>query len=355
MRRTASTLLLALGLIISGCAPAEPTPAGAEEPLAPGTEADSVIAEGRVEPVRYAEIALSASGLVSKVLLQEDDEVNAGDLIAQLEASQTLSLEDAQANALTELTAAYEAVRDAQYELDNFDVPSDFSGQSATEAVRSTREKLDAAREAFEPYEDLSERRVELTARERQDESKIYRDTAKLFKKRLDDAWSKYRTAITWLEHDSALEAAAARLDQAQENYDALLDPSFSEDTAGLRAALANAELRAPFAGVITQLDLKVGEFASAGQPVVTIADMTSWVVRTTDLTELDVVSIREGADATILLDAIPNEPIAASVMQISQGYSEKQGDIVYEVTLVLAEVPPGIRWGMTAEVRFDM
>jgi multidrug resistance efflux pump len=221
--------------------------------------------------------------------------------------------------------------------------------------VRSTREKLDAAREAFEPYEDLSERRVELTARERQDESKIYRDTAKLFKKRLDDAWSKYRTAITWLEHDSALEAAAARLDQAQENYDALLDPSFSEDTAGLRAALANAELRAPFAGVITQLDLKVGEFASAGQPVVTIADMTSWVVRTTDLTELDVVSIREGADATILLDAIPNAPIAASVMQISQGYSEKQGDIVYEVTLVLAEVPPGIRWGMTAEVRFDM
>ena len=44
---------------------------------------------------------------------------------------------------------------------------------------------------------------------------------------------------------------------------------SSAENTAGTRAALANAELRAPFAGPITNLNLKVGEFAASGTPVV--------------------------------------------------------------------------------------
>ena len=55
-----------------------------------------------------------------------------------------------------------------------------------------------------------------------------------------------------------------------KKTYDALQDPSFSADTAGTRAALANAEVRAPFPGVITDLNLKVGEFAASGQPVIT-------------------------------------------------------------------------------------
>ena len=60
----------------------------------------------------------------------------------------------------------------------------------------------------------------------------------------------------------------------------------------GIRAALANAEVRSPFAGTITNLDLKVGEFAASGTPVVTIADLSKWVVKTTDLTEIDVVNV---------------------------------------------------------------
>ena len=142
-------------------------------------------------------------------------------------------------------------------------------------------------------------------------------------------------------------------MDQAQRDYNSLQDPSFAEDTVGARAALANAEVRAPFAGVVTDLNLKVGEFAAAGQPVVTVADTSNWVVKTTDLTEINVVSLKEGQPVTVKLDAIPGVELKGNVLSIGQSYSKNQGDIVYEVTVLLTDQNPAMRWGMTAAVTF--
>ena len=133
-----------------------------------------------------------------------------------------------------------------------------------------------------------------------------------------------------------------------------MLDSSFAEDTASARAALANAEVRALFSGTVTNLDLKVGQFAALGQPVITIANLSSWVVKTTDLTEIDVVSLREGQSVTVTLDAIPGVTLNGKVLTIGENYSEKQGDVVYEVTVLLTDQNPAMRWGMTAEVKFE-
>ena len=151
----------------------------------------------------------------------------------------------------------------------------------------------------------------------------------------------------------AALENARADLVRAQKDYDSLHDASLSEDTAGVRAALANAEVRAPFPGTVTNIDLKVGEFAGAGTPVVTIADLSKWVVKTTDLTEIDVVNIEEGEPVTVTLDAMPSVELKGNVLSIAQNFSEKQGDIVYEVTILLTTADAGMRWGMTAQVNF--
>ncbi|MBK9210975.1 MAG: HlyD family efflux transporter periplasmic adaptor subunit [Anaerolineales bacterium] len=96
----------------------------------------------------------------------------------------------------------------------------------------------------------------------------------------------------------------------------------------------------------------KVGEFAS-GQPVITIADNSKWVVKTTDLTEIDVVKIKEGQAVTVTLDALPGVELSGNVLSISQNFSENQGDVVYEVTILLTEKDPAMRWGMTAIVKF--
>ena len=347
---TALMIFVAIGLLLAACSPAATTPTPEAIPTVQAD--DIVVAEGRVEPVRYTALALNANGLVSEVLIKEGDTVKPGDVIARVENSQAKTLESAQADALKALTEAYQAVRDAQFALDDFDVPSDFGGMTPGEAVESTLKKLNAARDAFEPYKNLSDRRLKLT--ENEEDNPILHDAAKRTKKALDDAWAKYRKAVQWLDRQSALESAQVQLVQAQKDYDSLQDASFAENTAGARAALANAELRAPFAGTVTNLDLKVGEFAASGSPVATIADFSSWVVKTTDLTEIDVVNLKEGQPVTLTLDAIPGVTLKGYVQSIGQNYSEKQGDVVYQVTVLLTDNQPAMRWGMTAQVKFE-
>jgi hypothetical protein len=45
---------------------------------------------------------------------------------------------------------------------------------------------------------------------------------------------------------------------------------------------------------------------------------------------------------------------LTGSVLSIGQSYSENQGDIVYEVTVLLTDTHPAMRWGMTAAVVFE-
>ena len=350
-RRAATLILPILALTLSACGSGT-TPTATPQTV-PTVKAPSVVvAEGRVEPIRYAELALNSNGLVSEVLHKEGDVVKAGDVIARLENSEAKTLVSAQADALQAMTSGYEAVRDAKYRLDNFDIPLEFVGMTPTQAVKITEDRLNAARAAFEPYRYLDEKQLELTDAEK--ENPLLRSTPKRLKKEVDDAWGKYRKAVDWLDRDSALANALAELARSQKDYASLQDVNFSEDTAGIRAALANAEVRAPFAGTITNLDLKVGEFAASGTPVVTIADLSDWVVKTTDLTEIDVVNIQEHQPVALTLDALPGVTLKGTVMSIAQNFGEKQGDIIYKVTVLLSDKNPQMRWGMTAQVNFE-
>jgi HlyD family secretion protein len=331
--------LIALSLLLTACAMpsgASPTP---EATLIPTVLADTtIVTDGRLEPVHFADLALSGSGLVTEVLVKEGDQVKPGQVIARLEGPATQTIEEARRATVEAVNDAYDAVRQAQYDLDNFDVPTEFDGLTPNEAVEAAIKKVNEARAAFEPYEDYA----------------VNNPTRKDFKDRLDDAWSKYRKAIQWLDLTTALEFAQTRLADAQADLALLNDPNTSEHAIARLAVLANAELRAPFAGTITSLNLKVGEYANAGQAVITLADLSAWVVKTTDLTEIDVVKLGEGQPVTIILDALAGKEFNGNILFISQTYAESQGDIVYEVTILLTETDPLMRWGMTAEVKFE-
>ena len=135
MKHIKLIIFLVLALSIAACSAAQPTAEATQIPTVVAD--DTIIAEGKLQPIHYTELALNASGLVSEVLFTEGDKVAAGDVIARLDANEAQTLETAQVKAAQELTAAYQEVRDAQFELDNFDVPGAFEGMTPTEAVRS--------------------------------------------------------------------------------------------------------------------------------------------------------------------------------------------------------------------------
>jgi len=55
-----------------------------------------------------------------------------------------------------------------------------------------------------------------------------------------------------------------------------------------------------------------------------------------------------------VTLDAIPDVRLNGTVLSIGQRYTENQGDVVYEVTVLLTDTNPAMRWGMTSEVKFE-
>lgn len=374
MKNKVIVALALLGLFAAACG--APTPA-AEATHIPTVQADdTIIAEGRLEPIKFTQVSLNASGLVSALPIEEGDQVAAGDVLAVVQSEEAQTLDDARAKAGQELTEAYEEFRDAQSRLDDFDIPNRWEGMTPTEAVADTLVKLNQARAEFEPYKHLSEKYLNygepgvdlsemspeeleehfkhLEAEKYQEEERPVTGAPRIKKKALDEAWELYRIAIRWLDLETEFQNAQARVANAEADFNALQDGDFSLDTAGLRAILASAELRAPHAGVITNLDLKVGEFASTGSPVVTIADISKWLIKTSDLTEIDVVDVSEGQPVTVKLDAIPGVEFKGHVLSISQEYSENQGDVVYEVTILLTDIDPAMRWGMTAVVTFE-
>ncbi len=331
-------VIITLSLLVSACSGIAAGAVATPSPIPTVIADTAIVSDGRLEPVRYAEIALNAGGLVSEVLVKEGDQVKAGQVIAIIEGANAQTLEDAKVEAMKELNAAYDNLRQSQIAMDDFDVPSDFAGMTPTQAVQKMLGAVNKARDEFEPYKSVS----------------LSNQSARDYRRRLDDAWSKYRKAVQWMQLTTNLEAAQAGLNEAQADYDSLSDANFAEATAGRRAALANAELRVPFSGTVMSMKLKAGESATAGQAAVTIADTSNWVVKTTDLTEIDVVKLSEGQPVTITLDALPEKALKGNVLLIGQSYSENQGDIVYEVTILLTETDPAMRWGMTAAAKFE-
>jgi multidrug resistance efflux pump len=239
-----------------------------------------------------------------------------------------------------------------------------------TEALKYTSANLEEARVKFEPFRYLEERLEWEMRRDHPNDlnEEVYRSTAKNYKKQLDDAWAEYNKAIKWATLESDLKKAQAEVAETEKEYNLLSSGSNAEEKAvaeaqyeaaranlaAARAALADVELKAPFAGTVAGLEVKTGETVTPGQVAVSVADFSGWIVKTTDLTELDVVDISEGQAASITLDAIPLEILDGKAKLIGQNYSEKQGDVVYEVTVELTESVPNMRWGMTAVVKFS-
>ena len=149
---------------------------------------------------------------------------------------------------------------------------------------------------------------------------------------------------LATLQAESAVSQAEAGVAQAEAALDSALD------------ALARRTLTAPFAGIVADIQTEIGEIVASGNPVVTFADFGGWLVKTTDLTELDVVALKAGDRVEVQVDAIPGEIIMGTVKNISPTSQLTRGDVTYEVTISLDDsgnLP--LRWGMTVFVDVDV
>lgn len=138
---------------------------------------------------------------------------------------------------------------------------------------------------------------------------------------------------------ESAVTQAEASVTQAEADVEAA------------QKALNRMTLTAPFDGAVGEILTEVGELVGPGMPVVRYADFGGWLVKTTDLTELDVVAVKNGLPAAVRFDALQGEELAGVVTDIASVASVVRGDVTYEVTIDLEDSDLPLRWGMTSFV----
>lgn len=117
------------------------------------------------------------------------------------------------------------------------------------------------------------------------------------------------------------------------------------------KLALDRLELISFMDGTVVSINVEVGEYASPGVPVVSLADLSVWQLETDDLTEIDVVKVAEGQKVDVRFDALPSETFSATISRIKPRSVTKAGDVTYTVVIVLDDADPRLRWGMTAFV----
>jgi multidrug efflux pump subunit AcrA (membrane-fusion protein) len=173
--------------------------------------------------------------------------------------------------------------------------------------------------------------------------------------------------SITLRALDTAVQAARANLEHLRSWENPYLDePSESEiaqaqarleqarlDMAQIERQIDAAQVRAPFAGAVSEVHARVGQYVMPGQTLIDLGDLSTLRAVTTDLSERDVVRVAVGQEATVFLEALDTE-ISGRVTGIAPEATTVGGDVVYEVVIELTEQPPDLRWGMNVEVEID-
>jgi len=293
------------------------------------------------------------------------------------------------------LATATRAARDAQYQYDNFTVPSDQAQMTTAQALETTKAKLDVARKNFTPYE--------------------YEDsgnaTRKDLKDALDDAQAAYDAAVRRLELETALRQANARQQKALLDLQALQNGPKQTDVAAMeaninaiqeapkqaeaaveqaRTGIASAEaklsqaqsavtqaqavldsidvqlkklvVQAPSAGVLLARGIEPGEVLAAGASAMTIGLLDNLNI-TVYVPEDLYGAIKLGQKAKVTVDSYPGRVFTGTVTNISDKaeYTPKnvqtvegRKSTVYAVKLSIANPDLALKIGMPADVTFE-
>jgi multidrug resistance efflux pump len=136
----------------------------------------------------------------------------------------------------------------------------------------------------------------------------------------------------------SLLDSAEAEVQQAQASLEqarqalgpqGLDNPQIRDALAALEQArldLTHTTLRSPGDGLVTNLQLSIGQFAAAGQPSLTFLDARLiWL--NAFLRENSLENIKPGARAEIVLDVLPGRVLPARVNSLGWGVGEDDTD----------------------------
>ncbi len=281
-----------------------------------GTMVRSVVATGKIEPIRKVEIKSKANGIIEVLNVEVGQMVNAGDILAELDKeSLRARLREAQAN----LRSARAALQVAEAELEKNAIEA--KGPDV-EYYRSTHErsKVLFAQQLIAQH-DIDKARADLQLAENR------RDAAR-----------------------STLHITQAKISQAQANV--------AQASAAVERAeeeLANATIRAPIRGTVLTRDVEIGSpvssilnLGAAATLVMTLGDINRVFVRG-KVDEADIGHVRMNQPARITVESFRDRAFQGEVTLISPIGVEEDNVTTFMVEVSIENPGNDLKANMTA------
>jgi len=379
-------LSLVILFLLAGCG--SPQTPSVSIPAVKDSQALKV--KAKLIPVQNAELGFTGSGTVSEVRAHDGDRVQKGAVLVCLEGSEEVQAALAAAELelisarqdlqnLTENSAVDAADIEMKLARARVDLDDAVKARNKLGWKRADQLQIDAleaekmiAKQALDdaetiynyiyPYNDAeSATRAQVLlmlsdARKRYEQavSKLNYANSKPKESELAEAdalVAQLKAQVAYYEvefervKDAAdprrMELAQARVDQAEAQVQAA------------REKLTSLQIIAPFAGVVVDNPLKVGEIVT---PVSTVklGDLTAWRLETTNLKESAISKVQAGMPVVVQFDAVPGLELKGEVERLKIIGEKVYGDVYYTAYIQLLENDPRLLWNMTAEVYFD-
>ena len=390
---TLKKYLLTAGLVgflliaVNGCS--SPTATPQSSLVTPVVSANTVTAEGHLEPITSTWLSFQTSGRVEKVLVNEGDLVKKDQPLVQLEGSDRAEA-DLQ-SAQSALFLAQQTLNDAKQSsslkadaelrlataqtnyntaLGNYWNRSDTQGNSDQIAlydakVNLAQDKVDTLKDRLDTMNELLDTDpVKANVIAQWNQAKIDLDTVK----KPRDYFAALTDTGDVQTLTAKLDSAKAALSDAQRDYDRVKNGYTPQALAQLQAAADSAQaaetdaqwaydqlvLKAPYDGTFVQCNLTTGQFVVAGSQAAQLADFSQWLVETDDLDEIKTAQIDASKPVSMTADALPGLSFTGTMENISQYYTDNNGDIQYTAKVKLDGTDPKLRWGMTIQLEFQ-
>jgi HlyD family secretion protein len=329
----------------------------------------AVTSIGTVEAEAVVNMSFNRAGRVNEVLVQLGDFVQAGDVLAkQISETEQLAVDQAALSLqLAELRKQdlLEPADDSQVRIAEANVDSAWGAYTALQSavapedVQAAEIRVQQAQEAYDSAV------YDRTHAQGGQVDQFYQ----LLDAQVGEASFNLEIARLQLEslqngNSGSLNVAYARVLQAQRALEQVqAGPTQAEiDQADnaieqARAQLDNAQavldqmsITAPFAGVVSAVNIDVGALGVPGFPAFELTDLSALHVDA-QVDEIDIQQVHEGVSTTVRLDALPGMALAGVLDQIALIGTNDNGIISYDVQVGMTELDPRVRVGMTAEV----
>ena len=244
-----------------------------------------VTASGEIVAARYADIGANMMGRIVALPIKEGDRVTAGQLLARIDPVQAAASADAAQAALAALQA---------------------DAQGAANQQRTAAAALDEAKARATEASNALTRARQL------------RDSGLMAPADFDRAEATAAAAQAQVTSASAaLEKSIAALQSAQRRA-----AQGQAERARANDQLQKTDITAPMSGVVTRLDVEIGEMVVIGvqnQPgtiLMTVSDLST-INAEVKVAEADVMRLSVGQPSTITLEAVPDTRLAGKVVEI--------------------------------------